>query len=157
MRHLALIILIVLMPVFPSCKYFKTNRLFGRKAASESVLMARQDSIRIADSIRMVNEQQIALEDEKLAAARKADSVKTATENKYTYNIIIGSFENPEYAKEYADTYRKQGYDTRIIRLEGTKFQLVSAGAFDRLGDAASKLKEIQDSKEIMAWMYVKK
>ena len=32
------------------------------------------------------------------------------------YNIIVGSFITPEYAKGLAEDYRKQGYDSKIIK-----------------------------------------
>jgi hypothetical protein len=157
MRHLSINILIVLMPVFPSCKYFKTNRLFGRKAAAEAVLKAKRDSTRVADSINEVYDQLVALENEKIADARKADALKLSGDNKYRYNIIVGSFITPEYAKKYAEVYRNKGYDTKIIKPEGTRFELVSAAASEHLGDAVSRLKEFQDTIEIQAWMYIKK
>jgi hypothetical protein len=157
MRHLPIIVLLLIMPVLPSCKYFKSNRLFGRKSNTEALLKAKQDSTRVSDSIKEVQEQLTALENEKLAAARKADDELLAHQNKYKYNIIIGSFVTPQYANDFAQLYRTKGYDTKIIKPEGTRFHLVSAAAYEHFGAAASRLKEFQDTIELQSWMYIKK
>ena len=156
MRHLSAIILIVLMTVLPSCKYFKGKGLFGRKANIAAVWQARQDSTRVADSIRIVQDQLLALENEKLVSVRKADDERLAWENKYKYNIIVGSFITPEYAKGFAVVYRQRGYDTRIIKIEGARFELVSAEAHESFGKAVARLKEFQGTIEPEAWMYIK-
>ena len=44
---------------------------------------------------------------------------------KFKYNMIVGSFITPEYAKELSEEYRKQGYDTRIIKVDDSKFEFV--------------------------------
>jgi hypothetical protein len=157
MRHLSSMVLIVLLIALPSCKYFKSGGLFGRKAVKTAVLQARKDSTRVADSIRKVQEDLQALEDEKLAAARRAEEEKAAQESKSKYNIIVGSFETPQYAKDLADVYRQKGYDPKIIKLEGTRFELVSAEAYDNFSKAAARLKEFQESTELDAWMYIRK
>ena len=42
----------------------------------------------------------MAIENAKLDSIRKADEERLAMESKYKYNIIVGSFITPEYAKE---------------------------------------------------------
>jgi hypothetical protein len=157
MRTLSAIILIVFLGILPSCKYFKGGGLFGRKAREASALQAMKDSLRVADSIRVIQEQLLALENEKLDSARKADTDRLLSENQYKYNIIVGSFITPEYAKGYADVYRKQGYDSRILKIDGNRFELVSAEGHAGFNTAFTRLKEFQDTVEINAWLYIKK
>ena len=157
MRHLSAIVLIVLLVVLPSCKYFKGRGLFGRKADTMAVWQARQDSTRVADSIRKVQDRLMAIENAKLDSARKAEEERLAWESKYKYNIIVGSFITPEYAKGLAEVYRKKGYDTRIIKMGGSRFELVSAEAHESFRKAVARLKEFQDTIELDTWMYIKK
>lgn len=155
MRHLSVIVLIVLLVALPSCKFFKGRGLFRKKADTLAVWQAKQDSTRIADSLRKIQNRLIAIENAKLDSARKADDDRLALESKY--NIIVGSFITPEYAKELAEVYRKQDYNTKILKMEGSRFELVSAEAHESLRKAVARLKEFQDTVELDAWIYTKK
>jgi hypothetical protein len=55
------------------------------------------------------------------------------------------------------ENYRKHGYDPKIIKMEGSKFELVSVEAFDSFTKAVSRLKQVQDTVQFEAWMYIKK
>ena len=151
MRHLSAIILIVLLVFSPSCKYFKG----GKKDNTLAVLQAQQDSIRVSDSIRKVQERLRAIENAKLDSLRKADEERLAKTSKY--NIIVGSFITPEYAKGLAEVYRQKGYEPRILKMDGSRFELVSAEAHESYRKAVNRLKEFQKSIEFDAWMYIKK
>ena len=155
MRHLSAIILIVLLVILPSCKFFKGGRLFGKKQKALVELLARQDSIRVADSIRKVQDQLLALEIARIDSLKKSEEVKLAIESKY--NIIVGSFITPEYAKGFAEEYRKLGYDAQILKMEGTSFELVAAEGHKSFSTAVTRLNAFQDTVTIDAWMYIKK
>jgi hypothetical protein len=155
MRHLSIIIVTLLLVILPSCKYFKSEGLFGRKARIAETLKASQDSLRVADSIRNVQEL-MAIENEKLDSARKADEEQQIWESKYKFNIIVGSFITPEYAKSLAESYRRKGYDTKILSVQGSRFELVSAEAHQTFRNAFVRLKEFQDTVEFQAWIYIK-
>ena len=157
MRRLSAIIFILLLAVTPSCKFFKKIGLFGRKDNNLAILRTQRDSIRVADSIRKVQEHLLAIENTKLDSIRLAEEVRLAGERKNKYNIIVGSFITPEYAKGHAEYYRQQGYESKILKMEGTRFELVSAESHEILRDALSRLKEFQDTVEIDAWIYIVK
>jgi hypothetical protein len=155
MRHLSAVILVALLVVLPSCKYFKGRGLFGRKADTMAVWHARQDSIRVADSIRNAQARLMAEENARADSLRKIGEEQKAVISKY--NIIVGSFITPEYAKRLAEDYRKKGYNTNIIKMEGSRFELVSAEAYDNFKQALLRLKEFQSNIEVDAWMYIKR
>jgi hypothetical protein len=155
MRHLSAVILVALLVVLPSCKYFKGRGLFGRKADTMAVWHARQDSIRVADSIRNAQARLMAEENARADSLRKIGEEQRAVTSKY--NIIVGSFITPEYAKRLAENYRQKGYNTNIIKMAGSRFELVSADSYDNFRQALSRLKEFQSSIEVDAWMYIKK
>ncbi len=153
MRHLFALILIVLLAIMPSCKYFGGKGSAKKKA--EAALMARYDSTRVADSIRKVQEDLIAIENANLEAARLAEEEKAALSKKF--NIIVGSFITPEYARNLVEEYKKQGYNPQIIKVEGSRFELVSAETHDSFRKAVARLKEFQDTIQLDSWMYIKK
>lgn len=156
MRQLSAFLFIVLLVVLPSCKYFKGG-LFGGKADTMIVWQARQDSIRISDSIRSVQNRLMAIENARLDSVRNVDNERKAWESKYKYNIVVGSFKTPEYAKGLAEVYHDKGYNAKILKMEGSSFELVSAEAHDNFRNALARLKEFQDTVELNAWMYIKK
>lgn len=155
MKHLALPVLIVLLVCFPSCKFFKGKGLFGRKADTMAVWQAKQENLRIADSINKVQERLQALENARLDSIRISDEQRLAWESANKYNIIVGSFITPEYAKAYAEVYRNRGYNTRILKMKGSRFELVSAEAHESIRKAITRLREFQDTVEINAWIYI--
>lgn len=158
MRQLAAFILVLLLISLPGCKYFKGNKLFGKKKARElELLQARQDSLRVADSLRKVQERLQAIENARLDSIRVAEE-KRALELKNKYNIIVGSFITPEYARNHAETYLQNGYaSTRIIPMEGGRFELVSAESYASFRQAVERLQYFQENIELGAWMYVMK
>jgi hypothetical protein len=120
-----------------------------------AVWQARQDSRRIADSVRKVQDRLLAIESARLDSIRVADQEKQDWESRYRYNIIVGSFITPEYARTLSADLSQKGYKTRILKLEGTVFEMVSAEAHENFRTAVSRLKEFQDTVAFDAWMYI--
>ena len=157
MRQLSIILFIGLLIILPSCKYFRSSGLFGKRARTLAVLKAQEDSIRVADSLQKITDRLKAIENAKLDSVRKADEIWLSMESRHKYNIIVGSFITPEYAKGMTENYRKNGYDPKIIKIEGSKFELVSIEAFNSFTKAVSRLKRFQDTIQFEAWIYIKK
>jgi len=156
MRHLTPFILIFMLLTVTSCKYFKGKKLFGRKADTMAVWQARQDSTRVADSIMKVQQQLLAIENARLDAVRVAEE-KNAWELKNRYNIIVGAFITPEYASGLNEVYKQRGYNSRIIKVQGSRFELVCAESHESFRTAVERLKQFQDTIEIDSWMFIKK
>lgn len=154
MRYLSAILLIVLLAVAPSCKFLKSKGIFGKKDNTLEALRAQQDSIRVADSLRKAQEAILALENAKQDSIRMEEEAKQADAKKSKYNIIVGSFITPEYAKSFADEFINQGYDTKILKMEGSNFELVSAESHQSISKAISRLKEFHDTVSFDAWIY---
>jgi hypothetical protein len=157
MRHLLAIFLLGLLILSPSCDKIRERGLFGKKGKTLDMLRAEQDSIRIADSLKRVENRLRAIEEARLDSIRLAEEEKAAYEASNKFNIIVGAFITPEYAKAWAEEYRKQGYDTRIIRMSDSKFELVVAESYDRFSKAVERLNQFQDTVDIDTWLYVSK
>ncbi|HNW57029.1 MAG TPA: hypothetical protein PLR88_08445 [Bacteroidales bacterium] len=152
MKHLFAIVLMGLMVITSSCKYFKNFRLFGHKTNVEEAWKIKQDSIRVADSIMRINLQ--AIENAKIDSARRAEEERMAWESKNKYNIIVGSFLTPDYAKNLSEVYKQKGYNTKIIKMSGGMFDLVSAEVHENFRQAFKRLKDFQDTGVTDAWIY---
>jgi hypothetical protein len=157
MKQLVIFILIMLVVFLPSCKFLREKGFLGRKADTMAVWHAKQDSIRVADSIKKVQDRLLAIENAKLDSIRKADQERMEWESKYKYNIIVGSFITPEYARNLLADYTRRGYNARMLKLEGTQFEMVSAEALNNFRTAVNRLKLYQDTVISDAWMYIKK
>jgi hypothetical protein len=155
MRHISAGLLLVLLVISTSCKFFKDRGIFGKKQKTLVELSAQQDSILVADSIRKVREQMIAIEDAKIDSLRKVDEARLALESKY--NIIVGSFTTPEYAEVLAEEYRKQGYDAQIIKVAESKLVLVSAERHNSYKKAITRINTFWDTVHNDAWIYIRK
>ena len=118
-------------------------------------LQARQDSIRIVDSIKHVNDSLLAIVNSRLDSIRLAEEQQMALASRY--NIIVGSFLTPEYAEACAEDYLNRGYEATIIRKENSRFSLVAAESHESVRRAIARTKQFQDTVEIDAWIYVRK
>ena len=143
--------LLILVVVSSSCR---KGGLFGRKKAdTTAVWLARQDSIRVVDSIRRAQEELLAIEMARQDSIRRAEEEMLANK----YNIIVGSFITPEYARKLAEEYKSKGFNVRILQMPGGRFELVSAESFDKFRPAIEKLKDYQENTVSDAWLYIVK
>jgi hypothetical protein len=156
MRHLVIIFVLILLASASSCKYFKGKKFFGHKADTMVAWQARQDSLRVTDSLKVVRERLQAIENARLDSIKAAEE-KAAWEKKNKFSIIVGSFLTHDYAQKLADSYRQKGFETRIIKMENSRFELVSAESLDNYRKAISRLKYFQGNEEVDSWIYEKK
>jgi predicted Holliday junction resolvase-like endonuclease len=158
MRHLITILFLLFLVLFPSCKNIRERGLFGKKAKTLEMLKAEQTRIRVADSLKRIENRLKAIEEARLDSLRMAaEEEQAAFEAINKFNIVVGSFITPEYAQAWAEEYRKQGYDTRIIKMTGSRFELVVAESYDRFSKAVERLNEFQTTVDIDSWLYVHK
>jgi hypothetical protein len=153
MRKTVLIFMILILVLAPSCKYFKGKKLFGKKADAIAAWQASQDSLRVADSIKVVAERLQAIENAKQDSIRAVEE-KISLEKKLKFNIIVGAFHTPEFAKALAAEYSKKGYQAKIIRMEGGSFDLVCIESIESYRNAISRLKYFQGNEEVDSWIY---
>lgn len=144
-----------LLALSSSCDRIRERGLFGRKARTLEILKAQQDSIRIADSLKRVENRQRAIEEARLDSVLKAEAEKASFEARNRYNIVVGSFITPEYARMLADEYRNMGYDARIIRTDTGRFEYVVAESHDLYSEAKLRLEQYQDTVDVFSWLYI--
>lgn len=157
MRHFAFVSITLLLIISFSCKNIRERGLFGKKAKTLEMLRAQQDSIRVADSLKRVENRLSAIDEARLDSLIQAEREKNANEARNKYNIVVGSFLTPEFALGWAEEYRKKGYDSKIMRMAGKQFDLVVAESYERFSKAKERLDAFQDTVDIDTWLYINK
>lgn len=156
MSRVIVLVLISLSLGLTSCKFFKSRGWFGSRKTNDMLeWQARQDSIRVADSLNRVMERMAAMEQARVDSINKAEQERLAREARFKYHIIVGSFITPEYARSYEAYVKSEGYNTRIIKKPDSRFELVSAEAHESLAKAVRRLVQFRDTVVIDAWIYV--
>jgi hypothetical protein len=155
MKNIIVFLVIMILVLTPSCKWLREKGLIGRKADTMIVWKMKQENLRKEDSIRKVQDRLLAIEKARLDSLNNADLQRSEWEGRYRYNIIIGSFITPEYARKYSAEFTAKGYNIRIIKLEGTQFEMISAEAHENFGDAVARLKQFQDTVAYDSWLYI--
>ncbi len=152
-----LIIAVALLLSLSSCKFIKEKGWFGTSKADTLVAwQAKQDSIRLADSVAIEIEKMKMIEQARLDSLQAIEDERQEWEARYKYHIIVGSFLTPEYAKDYVDMYKSMGYDAKIVMDSANRFNLVSAEVHESISEAINRLVCYQDTVNFESWLYIK-
>ena len=123
-------------------------------------MWAKQDSIRVADSLKRIEVETKGVEEiqrDSLVKSDKEEHPVSAGDIRGSYYIIVGSFTNTENAKLAAGKYRNLGYKTNFISMtdrNGIKTELVSVKIFNNFNEAVIYLREFQSKFDLKAWIY---
>lgn len=155
---ISVIITISMLLLLPSCGHFRLGGFFGKRSLKNALLWAKQDSTRIADSLKRIQINSKAAPEMDPDPAAKPLKVNVPLKNSgKVYYIIVGSFTSNENAKLRARQYFTKGYKTEIINAtvsNGAKVELVSIRSFENISEAKKFLKEFQDDIDQSAWLY---
>lgn len=152
----AVTISLALILLTSSCKFIEEKGWFGKsKADTMAVWLARQDSIRVTDSIQAEIAHMKAVEQARLDSLQAAEQAQRERETRFRYHIVVGSFLTPEYAEDYLSYYQSMGYDANIIDGPKNRFHLVSAEVHENLNKAIKRLVQYQDTVNFESWLYI--
>lgn len=157
MRYVSLLLLLIIMSLSPSCKSVREKGLFGKKAKELAILLAQQDSIRVADSLKRVENRLKALEEARLDSIRLAEEERLLLETRQKYNIVVGSFRIHENAATWVEEYQNQGFDPKIIQMNDSGLELVVAESFEKFSKAIERIEYFQDYVDIDSWLFVRR
>ena len=149
MRHLFLAVFVIVLSLvlLYSCDLFcEKNKINTTELVTRQ---ARLDSIHVADSLKRVQAEQEQVHNDSI---RLAEEMRLASK----YHIIVGSFYTPEYAKRWAEEYKRRGYNnTQILQKKGSMFELVSVESFSDHSAAVKRLREFHIYIMPDAWIYI--
>jgi hypothetical protein len=151
MKHLSFTVFVIIFScvLLPSCDlFFEQNK---DEATELEMQQAKLDSIRVADSLKKEQDALLAVELARNDSIRLAEEVRLASK----YHIIVGSFYIPANAKRWADEYKRRGYNTQILQKKGSMFELVSAESFSSHNEAQRRLRYFTNYIMPDAWIYI--
>lgn len=152
------IVLISFLLIFSSCRNIIDNRLFRRRSLKKAEQWAKEDSIRVADSLKRT----LTIGD--LTEGSIQDSldfpedewlIGEGTKNQYC--IIVGSYTEAENAVQVAEQFKSRGYQPSIVTRKNSHritFFMVSLKNFNDLEEAEKYKNEVQSQVLSSAWLY---
>ena len=157
MRYISSFCILIFILSFSSCKFLKRNIFSKEKNLKAMILKQKQDSVRVSDSIRFIQEEQVSLENSRLDSVRKEDENRRISNSRLKYKIIVGSFTNFQNARDLSESYKSRGFNSDIINATDDSVEYVSAEAYDNQKQAMERLREFKTTIEPKAWLYVVK
>ena len=159
-KCISVIILISMLLLLSSCGHFRVGGFFGKQSLKKALLWAKEDSTRIADSLKMiqVGSKVVSEIHQKPSAKPLKENIPLKNSGK-VYYIIVGSFSSNENAKIRARQYFTKGFKPEIIvgtGANGARVELVSVRSFEKISEAKLFLKEFQHDIDPTAWLYSK-
>ncbi len=152
MKNILLVFLAFIMLSATSCNFMQSINPFGKKKREAMALQEQREAYRIADSIRVVREQEA--EAERLRQAELAREAEEQAVVMAGHHVIVGSFLTPEYADAWLEHIRGIGYDATIVDMDGGRWKLVSAASFPQQRQAYNALPSITERVDGEAWVW---
>lgn len=146
MKSYFLFILLIGSIMLGSCNYFKKHRLFSKDV--DTVL-----DMTIAEPEPVIEDTTTVLPEE---IAPPVVSKPTYTNQNSHYFMIVGSFQNYNFAKLYSEKIRQMGYQSEIIEASNG-FYRVTAKSYDNFQQGISEIDDFRSSITPGAWLHVKR
>lgn len=149
---------IFILLILSSCGNIREPGILRNRSLKKALLWAKQDSIRVADSLNstlVLNDP--AEETFQDSVIFSEEEILSETGNGYRYYIIAGSFANIENAKQIAKEYSNKGYQTSIVSRTdsyGNVLELVSVKTFNNYEEAFIFKNEFRRKVDSSAWLY---
>ncbi len=142
------LLLMVLMSLLMlnSCNYFKKHRLFSRNVDTILDMTIEQPEPVAVDSTALVAEEPV-LPEEAAVPSYQPGSGK--------YFMIVGSFQNENLARRYAEKIKNMGYDAQIIEASNGFFR-VSAKTYANFQQGVNDIAAFRSSVTEGAWLHVR-
>lgn len=154
MKKISIGFVIIVFMLTGSCKFIRQKGWFGTGKDTMALYQQRMDSIRVADSLKRIEEEQQRLEQAFLDSVQQAEEEQRFLEEQYRYHIIVGGFITPEYADDYAAYYASEGFQPQILTAENG-FDLISVMDLDNLAEARRMVENFRDTVDIDTWLYI--
>lgn len=90
--------------------------------------------------------------EKKLADLQK--QIEAGTLGEYdAYYVIVGSFKNDKYAKDYAEKIKELGYEGKVVP-GPNNFNLVTSGTYQTLKASLEPMRQAREKIATEAWVY---
>lgn len=136
-----LIIILALVSLISSCDFFNEYSLFSTDVDTLLEIGDLEEQIDIDSSLIDMDTGEQSYVEEK---------VYNPDDN---YFVVIGSFQNYEYAEKYAQRFREMGYNTEVLAASNGYYK-VSAGSYSSYQDGMEGVRSIKAAEPVRAWLY---
>ncbi|NBC83679.1 MAG: hypothetical protein GVY19_09885 [Bacteroidetes bacterium] len=153
--RLFVIIVLLASIFFGNCKQIEKRTMFKKGIDTLLENNRQKDSIIYADSVKMAELQQM-----NKHLNLTIDSLKSLYENDHSFDdnkfyMIVGSFQNENYADMWAEKIGHMGYNTQIV-MGRNGFNMVAAKSYNNLRAAVDDIDDFRSRIVDNAWVYVK-
>ncbi len=145
-RPISLLLLFAVL-LLSSCNYLKKHRLFSRDVDTVLDMTLEEPQVFEVDSSAMVVEEPVP------EPEIEKPQVLSANDN---YYMIVGSFQNPNFAEKYAEKMRQMGYVSQVIESNNGYFR-VSAKSYNDFRTGVGEIETFRETVASRAWLHVKK
>jgi cell division protein FtsN len=129
-----------------SCNFFEEHPLFNKGPDSLlSMPVIEETEPEIIDTTPIIPEEPLAIQ-EPVAQTGYGDG---------RYFMIVGSFQNQNFAELYAEKIQEMGYESQIIEAPNG-FYRVSARSYNNFQQGVNEIAEFRTSLTTGAWLHVK-
>ena len=155
------LLMIISAFLLPGCK-FLNEKVFKKRSQAEAYTQKLEQELEQKDA-----QFEMELAKIKQISQAKIDSIINYYENALTkgpkrgtfgagtYYLVVGSFNTPEYAEDYADKISKMGYTSEIVTYGQWNF--VSAESYTNLKEALAGLNVVRSGITPESWIFVGK
>jgi len=160
MKRIFFLAVIIVLATLNSCKDGKG--IFGKSKESEArITNLERENQALRNELSNIEEEHSAEitairtdYEQKLADLQKQIEAGNIAEYK-AYYVVVGSFKNLNYAKDYAEKIKVMGYEGKIVP-GPNNFNLVTSGTFTTLKTSVTSMKEAREKIASEAWIYFK-
>lgn len=148
MKRVIIPLLLLSLLATSSCKYFKKSRLFSKEAEPVTDMTVKDEPKPLVEDTTDI------FSSEMVEPPTTFEEPSYAEQNG-RYFMIVGSFQNYNLAKIYAEKIQEMGYQSQIIEASNG-FYRVSAKAYDNFNQGISEIDDFRASVTPRAWLHVK-
>ena len=131
-----------------SCNYFKKHRLFSKDIDTVLDMTIEEPEPVAEDTVDIYAGEEAYIEPE-----IEPEPVYSASSNKYF--MIVGSFQNQNLARTYADKIQQMGYQSQVIEASNGYYR-VSAKSYDNLQEGLNEISEFRSTLSAGAWVHIR-
>ncbi len=146
MKSYFLLLLLIGSIMLSSCNYFKKHRLFSKDIDTVLDMTFDEPEPVIEDTT------DIQLEEISPPVVEKS----TYTNQNNNYFMIVGSFQNQNFAQLYSEKIQQMGYQSQIIEASNG-FYRVSAKSYANFQQGINEIDDFRASITPGAWLHVKR
>lgn len=147
MRQILIITSLLALVLMNSCNFFEEHPLFNKGPDSLLNMPVVEPEPEIIDTTPILPEETMVIEEPEPQPMTGYGNDR--------YFMIVGSFQNQNFAEVYAEKIQEMGYQSQIIEASNG-FYRVSARSYNNFQKGVSEIEQFRSSITTGAWLHVR-